>query len=345
MRYRENLTLSLAGNVMLGSTVDAALLRLGPTSVWGDALPYLRAADLTMVNLECALSQCNGEHGRPLCRLRSSPSNVTSLDAAGIDCVALANDHVCDCGTVGLLDTIGVLDAGGTRHAGAGRDIRAARRPALFALKGWRVAVLSFTNLADVQAASATSAGVNQVTLSTAAADFAPVRQAVAEARALADFVVFGMHAGAPLAAAPTVELQAFARAVIDAGAHAYWGHGSGVAQGIEIYHGQPILYDTGDLVNVRQIESEVRNDLSAVFTLHVRPPQVELIEMLPLRLHGHQVDVARGEAAREFVKRMRTRAHALGSTAVMRDDGRLVVEVPPFVPLPALAGLSSQIA
>ena len=49
-------TLALTGDVMLGRGVDVALRRHGADYPWGDLLPALAAAELTVVNLECVIS-------------------------------------------------------------------------------------------------------------------------------------------------------------------------------------------------------------------------------------------------------------------------------------------------
>jgi poly-gamma-glutamate synthesis protein (capsule biosynthesis protein) len=47
----------------------------------------------------------------------------------------------------------------------------------------------------------------------------------------------------------PREIFRRFARAVIDSGADVYYGHSAHVFQGVEIYRGKPILYDTGDFI------------------------------------------------------------------------------------------------
>src|SRR5437660_1550415 len=57
-------TLALTGDVMLGRKVNEALRHFGPTHPWGDLLPVLSEADLTVVNLECVIARA----GRPWSR-------------------------------------------------------------------------------------------------------------------------------------------------------------------------------------------------------------------------------------------------------------------------------------
>jgi poly-gamma-glutamate synthesis protein (capsule biosynthesis protein) len=49
---------------MLGRLVDLAILAKGPRYPWGDVLPLVQAADLSLVNLECVIAE-SGEPFTP----------------------------------------------------------------------------------------------------------------------------------------------------------------------------------------------------------------------------------------------------------------------------------------
>jgi poly-gamma-glutamate synthesis protein (capsule biosynthesis protein) len=72
----------------------------------------------------------------------------------------------------------------------------------------------------------------------------------VNNASRLADFVIVTIHAHeGPTRAQPADFLPVFARAMIDAGADVFVGHGPHALRGIEIYAGRPIFYSLGDFV------------------------------------------------------------------------------------------------
>jgi poly-gamma-glutamate synthesis protein (capsule biosynthesis protein) len=66
--------------------------------------------------------------------------------------------------------------------------------------------------------------------------------QAVREAAANADLVVFSLHAHRQ-----GRWLRRFARDIVEAGAHVFFGHGPHEVRGIEIHQGRPIFYGLGD--------------------------------------------------------------------------------------------------
>ncbi|HLA90886.1 MAG TPA: CapA family protein [Gemmatimonadaceae bacterium] len=81
--------------------------------------------------------------------------------------------------------------------------------------------------------------------------DLAEIAAVVRDASRLADYVVVSMHAheGGARSSEPAEFLVTFARAMIDAGAHVFVGHGPHVLRGIEIYKGKPIFYSLGDFI------------------------------------------------------------------------------------------------
>jgi ABC-type uncharacterized transport system YnjBCD substrate-binding protein len=79
------LTLALAGDVMLGRMVNRMIGDVGFTYPWGDVLPAIRSADCFLINLECALTdhserRCDGGY-KPF-YFRANPGVVETLRVA-----------------------------------------------------------------------------------------------------------------------------------------------------------------------------------------------------------------------------------------------------------------------
>jgi len=81
--------------------------------------------------------------------------------------------------------------------------------------------------------------------------DVIEIAAVVRNASRLADFTFVTIHAheGGANRAVPARFLVAFARAMIDAGADFFVGHGPHVLRGIELHNGKPILYSLGDFI------------------------------------------------------------------------------------------------
>src|SRR5262249_29965137 len=157
-----------------------------PAHPWGDLLPLLDEADLTVMNLECVIAR----GGRPWSRwpkvyhFRADPVAMTALQMAGVDCVTLANNHVLDYEEEALLEMLGLLDQGAIAYTGAGRDLEEARRPALLEALGMRVAVVAFTDNEPGWAAQPGRPGTNSIPITLEDRALGPVGDGIAQAKA-----------------------------------------------------------------------------------------------------------------------------------------------------------------
>lgn len=312
-----SVTLALAGDVMLGRVVNREIAERGFAYPWGDMLSTIRGADRFLINLECALTDHTGrwqDGGYKPFYFRANPPVIETLRLAGVDFASLANNHAADFEMTGLLDTVRHLDAAGIAHAGAGADLAAARAPAFVTAAGWRIGVVAFADHPAAWAAGPTSPGINYAPISLAADHFGAVARAVADARRQADLVIFSIHWGPNMRARPTPAFRAFARRVIEAGADVFWGHSAHVVQGVELWHGKPILYDTGDFVDDYVVDPELRNDLSGLFLLRVRPPTIARIDVVPVAIGRCQVNRAHGEDRDRFGERFSALCAELGT-------------------------------
>jgi poly-gamma-glutamate capsule biosynthesis protein CapA/YwtB (metallophosphatase superfamily) len=321
------LTLAFTGDVMLGRLVNEMLKTMSPAEVWGDVLPHLAQADLRIVNLECALTVHFHQwtRARKMFHFRADPKAVRVLQAARIDACALANNHILDYEEHGLRDTLRMLRVTGIRHAGAGANAAEAAAPAMLDVSGaarCRVALLSFTDNEPDFAATAEHPGTNYLEVSLQEETLTRIANGIAQARAQgADLVVFSNHWGANFVERPAPEFRSFARRVIELGADIYYGHSAHICQGIEIYRGKPILYDTGNFIDDYAVHPLLRNDHSCLFKVMFAHGKLCRIELLPVSL-----SVARGEEFEAISVRMEMLCAELGTRLLRRDD-RLVYE------------------
>jgi poly-gamma-glutamate capsule biosynthesis protein CapA/YwtB (metallophosphatase superfamily) len=165
------------------------------------------------------------------------------------------------------------------------------------------------------------------VPVSLAEEHFAAIERTLTMVRQQADLVIFSIHWGPNMRERPTSSDRDFARAVIDAGADVFWGHSAHLVQGIAIWQGKPILFDTGDFVDDYAVDAKLRNDLSALFLLRTRPPQLEQIELVPVVIQHGQVNRARGVDREWFGERFTALCAELG-TEVQLSQGRLKVHI-----------------
>jgi poly-gamma-glutamate synthesis protein (capsule biosynthesis protein) len=137
------LTLFLAGDAMItepwSHVRDPGFERL---------IAEMRAADVTLVNLETVIHEFNGyaqaDSGGTY--ISSPPAIAGELKWAGVDLVAHANNHAFDYGSTGILETLAHVEAAGLVLAGAGRDLQQARAPGYFACAGSTLALVAMAS-------------------------------------------------------------------------------------------------------------------------------------------------------------------------------------------------------
>ncbi|NES30158.1 CapA family protein [Micromonospora terminaliae] len=186
-----------------------------PETAFGPIASTLRDADLTLVNLETAVTDRGAPQPKTY-HFRAPKTAFAALRAAGVDAVSIANNHVLDYGRQGLADTLGAAAEARYPVFGAGRDAETAYAPWLTTVRGLRIAVLGMSQVHDLAGswrATDTRSGV--------AMAFDPVRAtaAVRSARERADLVIVFMHWGVEGSSCPTGEMKTFAGRLSEAGA------------------------------------------------------------------------------------------------------------------------------
>jgi poly-gamma-glutamate capsule biosynthesis protein CapA/YwtB (metallophosphatase superfamily) len=313
-------TVALAGDTMLGRGVARTLATTPPAAmVAPEVLAVLGDADLVVLNLECCIS----ERGRPWAApgkpffFRAPPRAVELLVLLGTDCVTLANNHALDYGVDALADTLAHLAAADIAAVGAGLDLAQARRPAVLAAGGLRVAVLGATDHPPDFAASPDRPGVAFADLGRQVPNWLldSVRAADAEVRLVTP------HWGPNMTTAPVRHVRRTATALVDAGATLVAGHSAHVPHGVA----GPVLYDLGDFLDDYRVDPVLRNDLGLLFlvTLDARGPV--RLEALPLKLEYCHTRLAAGDDADWMRRRFRAACADLG-TELEEAAGRLII-------------------
>ncbi len=234
-------TLAAVGDVMLARDLTTLMDEHGFGYPYQRIWHLLREADIAVANLEVAFTE-RGVAEEKLYTFRTPPRFAAGLVVAGIDVVALGNNHTADFGPDGIADTIDALERYDIGYSGAGDDDTAAARPHIIEANGLRVAFLSYTDVLLNTFAGPDAPGVALATADGIAAG-------VTAAAETADVVVVSLHSGIEYVDEPTLEQRLFARAAIDAGALIVLGHHPHTLQGWERYGDGLIIYSLGNFV------------------------------------------------------------------------------------------------
>ncbi|GAA3646812.1 CapA family protein [Nonomuraea antimicrobica] len=286
-------TLALAGDTMLGRGVADLLARSADLEAYvSDGVrAYLSEADVTLLNLECCLSDRGSPWPAPgkLFHFRAPPQAAGLLAGLGVDCVTLANNHALDYGRDALLDTRAHLARAGIRAAGAGPDLERAREPVVLDVRGLRLAVVSVTDHPADYAATRERPGVAHADLSSGVPSW--LTDTIARARTAADAVVVSPHWGPNMTTEPLSYVRAAATVLADAGATLVAGHSAHVPHGVA----PPVLFDLGDFLDDYAVDPELRNDLSLLFLVTLDALGPVRLRAVPLKLDYCRTVLARG--------------------------------------------------
>lgn len=216
--------------------------------LFGDVLPYIRQADISITNLESPLIN----EGNPIPKtgpnLKSPIDSIDALKYAGFDLVTLANNHMMDFGPEGLNSTISICEKNGIRCIGAGSNITEASKLCYIDKKG---KIVAFINCCENE--WSTTGGdkpgcnpLNEVNM----------YYQIQEAKADSDYVVLIIHGGHETYELPSPRMKKLYRWFIDLGVDAVIGHHTHCYSGTEIYKGKPIVYSLGNFI----FDSNIRN-------------------------------------------------------------------------------------
>lgn len=239
------LVLRGTGDVNLDTNFIPNFRTFGYEYAWSGLNDFLKRDDLTVVNLECPVSRLGSPVLTKDYNFRADPNALPYMRAAGVDVANLANNHAYDFGPDALLDTRKNLSANHIAAVGAGQDNRQALAPALFTIKGWRVAVVGLDEVVD-GAGSVAGPGHPGV---AGGHDQEAMVGAVKAAAGVADIVVVAIHWGVELKTSPTAADVSLAHRLVQAGADLIFGSHSHRLQPMETYRGRPIFYSLGNFV------------------------------------------------------------------------------------------------
>ena len=303
-----------------------------PEYPWGVALAELERRNVVVriVNLETSVTTSEDAEPKGI-NYRMHPANVAVLEAAHIDCAVLANNHVLDWGTAGLVETLDTVRRAGIRLAGAGRTAREAELPAPIAIGDDRRVLVVAACGPDCGVPPAWRAGANQPGVfrlddySRSSVD--RIARIVDGSKRPGDVAVVSMHCGANWGYDIPEAHRSFAHGLIEhARVDVVHGHSSHHGKAIEVFRGRPIFYGCGDFLNdyegIHGVE-EFRDDLTFMYfvTLDVPSGELQRLEMVPLRIHKFQLQPA-SLADRTWLQGIMAReCNRFGGRIVGRDD------------------------
>jgi poly-gamma-glutamate capsule biosynthesis protein CapA/YwtB (metallophosphatase superfamily) len=242
---RGRLVIHGTGDVAVDPVYIPNFQTYGYDYAWSGLDGLFRRDDLTVINLECAISNLGSAVPKQF-NFRCDPAAIPSMLQAGVEVANLGNNHGYDYGPDALVDSRQNLRRGGIAAVGAGKDQDQALQPALFEVNGWEIAVVGLDQVVDPYP----EAVATEDKPGTAAGhDVDLMVRAIRAAAEQADIVIDTIHWGVELDTQPRAGQVEQAERFIDAGADVIFGHHSHRLQPMGRHRGRPIFWGLGNFV------------------------------------------------------------------------------------------------
>jgi poly-gamma-glutamate capsule biosynthesis protein CapA/YwtB (metallophosphatase superfamily) len=262
-----------------------------------------REAELAIANHEMPTTDDWDFHASGL-RFSGRPDLTRIFTRAGIDWLSLANNHIKDYGTDGILDTRRILRQHGLAFGGAGVDLEQARRVRSLEVRGASVALIPCVGVARAAwAGPGTSGGTPCLDRYLVPDIKAAVRRG--------DVVVVIPHWGVEYTRQPLPSMRRHAARWVKAGAALILGGHSHVAGAIEEIEGRPVLYSLGNLIFDQHWSTDTMESALLEATFH--GPRLVALRLHPYLIHAtsqpNLLDPATGEG-RRLLRAIRSASH-----------------------------------
>jgi poly-gamma-glutamate capsule biosynthesis protein CapA/YwtB (metallophosphatase superfamily) len=304
--------------------------------IWGDALPELAGVDLSIMNLETAITS-GGTHwpGKGI-HYRMHPRNIGCLSAIGPSGCALANNHILDWGYAGLSETLRTLDAAGLAHAGAGENAEEGANPATLNVVGkGRLLLFSFGSVTSgipwAWSATSTRPGVNLLD-DFSEATAVRIANRMRQFQQPGDLLVASIHWGGNWGYEIPAEQIAFAHHLVEEGVAIVHGHSSHHMKAIDVFKGRLILYGCGDfLTDYEGISSYemFRGDLALMYLIELDSLSGQLVSarLVPMQMRRFRLERPSAADARQLCDLLNTLGTPFDTHARLDEDNSMILE------------------
>ncbi|ACN15109.1 CapA [Desulforapulum autotrophicum HRM2] len=207
-----------------------------------EIVSLFKSCDVVFANLECTLPGKKMIPTEP--RVLSTEHQVRSLQDSGIDIVSLGNNHTFDCFDEGFLKLSAMLTEMGIKWCGAGLNLEEALNVPIIEVNGLKIAFLCVVDRSTGPSSFATEDASGVAPLKTDA-----ICRMIEALKLTVDHIIVSPHWGMERFRIPSLLQIEQAHTFVNAGASMVLGHHPHVLQGMEFYHGVPVVYSLGNFI------------------------------------------------------------------------------------------------
>ena len=201
---------------------------------------FISQADFRLFNLETTLGTKAPKRLKIGVNLNTYAEMAKVLKESKIDMVSMANNHIFDYGSEGVLDTINYLKANGIMYGGVGKTPLDADKLHIFEINGEKIGFLFYAEH-EFNYMSENEPG-------TAVLDPSGIILKIQESITQCDYLILFTHFGPEGTGCPSPRMVSLFHNFVKAGASVVINCHAHHVMGMEFYNGKPIYYGLGNL-------------------------------------------------------------------------------------------------
>lgn len=279
--------------ISLGFGIRSSIKKYGFEYHFGNVKKYFTDMDIVFGNLETIISDEGVEKDNiksVMCR--GEEKAVKVLTSAGFTVVNIANNHILQHGVDAFHDTMSILRNNDIDIVGLKGQESYLCHPIIKSIGGKKIGILGY---------SLVNENYHKGELLYASGGKKEIYDDIRKLKKETDNVIVSCHWGIEFIDRPSLNIQRFARGMVEVGASIVLGHHPHVVQGIERYNKSVIFYSLGNFLfdflwNRRARESMIVN-------LFISDDGIDY-ELLPVYINDlYQVQLMDNKPSREYIE------------------------------------------
>ncbi len=281
--------------------------------------PYITRADYASINLETPIFNTPPGAAAPKSvTFYSKPETLAALTWAGVDYVALGNNHTYDFLEPGLDITMQHLAQSDLDHSGAGKTETPALQPHRERRGDTAYDFLSYVGWPAGTPSQSADASKGGAALGTADNLLSTTRASIDSG----GVPILQFHGGLEYVEEPTLAMETKLKRAIDAGAGLVVAHHPHVPQGLELYDGKLMAWSLGNFLFDQYFYSA---QAASILYVWMDDGEFYHAETVPVYIKGYHPTPALGPMRNKINRRIHDLSERRG-THLRRSGGHLIV-------------------
>lgn len=297
--------------------------------LFNNTLSKLQQADVLVGNLEFALTNTCTKVSKTGPILKGATNYINLFTNVGFTALGLANNHIKDCGALGVKNTLAICKKNNIATVGAGNNSEEAKKPLIIEQNGYKIGIMAFAEH-EFNAAYKNEAGANLLDVFD---DF----DAIKAFKKQVDYLIVLFHGGIEYYKYPSPLLQKKCRKMVDAGANFVTCQHSHVIGTEEVYKTGSILYGQGNTVFGYK---EHNSDWNQGLLVTIQLDKSNAISYVPIKATPSGVVMLPEAAKKTLLATMEKRKKEIQQEGFIKNSWSVFCEAKKALYLPHLFGL-----